>query len=63
MLARGIGRSEDASPSGIGLANTRARLEHLYGGTHRFALRRGREGGTEVAVSLPFRTSRSEGAA
>jgi hypothetical protein len=42
--------------TGIGLANTRARLEHLYGTAHRFELRRAREGGMEVAVSLPFRT-------
>jgi hypothetical protein len=41
--------------SGIGLANTRARLEHLYGGAHRFELTRGGDGGMEVAVSLPFR--------
>jgi len=42
--------------TGIGLANTRARLEHLYGTAHRFELRRAREGGMEVAVSLPYRT-------
>jgi two-component system, LytTR family, sensor kinase len=41
---------------GIGLANTRARLEHLYGAAYRFELRRA-EGGTEVAVSLPFRVA------
>jgi hypothetical protein len=47
----------DVRPSGIGLANTRARLEHLYGAEHHFELRRAREGGMEVAVSLPFRTA------
>jgi two-component system LytT family sensor kinase len=45
----------EARSPGIGLANTRARLQHLYGTAHRFELRRAREGGTEVAVSLPFR--------
>jgi len=50
------GAAADGRSSGIGLANTRARLEHLYGTAHRFELRRAREGGMEVAVSLPYRT-------
>jgi len=55
------GAARDARPSGIGLANTRARLEHLYGPAHRFELRRAREGGMEVSVSLPFRTANHPG--
>ena len=47
------GAAADARSSGIGLANTRARLEHLYGTAQRFELRRAREGGMEVSVSLP----------
>ena len=50
------GAAAEGRSTGIGLANTRARLEHLYGTAHRFELRRAREGGMEVAVSLPFRT-------
>lgn len=44
-----------ASSSGIGLANTRDRLRHLYGGEHRFALDRGDLGGLRVSFDLPFR--------
>ena len=51
------GAATDSRSNGIGLANTRARLEHLYGPAHRFELRRAREGGMDVAVSLPFRTA------
>jgi hypothetical protein len=51
------GPAVDARSSGIGLANTRARLEHLYGPAHRFELRRARDGGMEVSVSLPFRAA------
>jgi len=46
-----------ARSAGIGLANTRARLQHLYGGAHRFELRRRPEGGTEVVVGLPLRVA------
>jgi len=41
--------------TGIGLANTVARLQQLYGEHHRFDIHNREEGGVEVEVVLPFR--------
>ncbi len=49
---------ETAMERGLGLANTRARLEQLYGARHRFRLATRPEGGVEVAVGVPFRAER-----
>ena len=46
--------------SGIGLANTSARLQQLYGENHRLDVRNRPGGGVEVVVVLPFRTSSSQ---
>ena len=40
---------------GIGLANTKARLEELYGSSHRLELGRPDRGGFQVLVAIPFR--------
>ena len=40
---------------GIGLANTRARLEQLYGDRQRFDVRNREGGGCEARLSFPFR--------
>ena len=39
---------------GVGLSNTRARLQELYGSAYRFELRRGQEGGVRVELSIPY---------
>src|SRR5688500_13953398 len=47
-------RSEPAG-EGIGLGNTKARLEHLYGTDHAFSAHDGTEGGFVVDIVIPFR--------
>lgn len=46
-------RLEDSG--GIGLTNTRDRLEHLYGDEQRFELSNGPQGGMVVSIAIPFR--------
>jgi hypothetical protein len=52
----GKGGLEQAAPKGIGLANTRARLQSHYPGRHRFTIRNGPGGGCLVELELPFHT-------
>jgi len=39
---------------GVGLANTRSRLQHLYGSSHRFEFRQPAGGGLSVLVAIPL---------
>lgn len=50
----GVRRASPRRGSGVGLANTRARLHELYGAQHTFTLAGGPQGGTEVVITLPF---------
>lgn len=51
---RGLEQSVPAG-AGIGLANTRARLRHLYGDAHRFDLRARDGGGAIARFEIPLR--------
>ena len=42
---------------GIGLANTRARLQELYGNRYRFEYGNLPGGGASVRISIPFRSA------
>ena len=55
---RGLGKDTGGGrgKAGIGLANTRMRLAHMYGGAHRFALERRAGGGAKATITMPFRT-------
>jgi len=39
---------------GLGLANTRARLQQMYGAAHRFEMADAPEGGLQVTLEMPF---------
>jgi hypothetical protein len=41
---------------GLGLANTQARLEHLYGGHYRLDMANAPLGGLTVILEIPFKT-------
>jgi len=52
----------DPARTGIGLANTRARLEKLYGDDQRLEFSNGPERGLRVAITIPFHEARHQDA-
>jgi signal transduction histidine kinase len=55
--------TEMAARGGVGLANSQARLEQLYGPAHRFELRNRTHGGLEITLALPLRAHERPAAA
>ena len=51
---------DPTASSGIGLANTRERLERLYHAAHRFEVRSAPGEGTVAVIELPFHTESSD---
>lgn len=52
---RATGNLLEPVREGVGLNNTRSRLERLYGGDHHIAFRHAPEGGFEVTIRIPMR--------
>lgn len=50
----GAGLPEPGIKKGVGLANTEARLQQLYGSDHTFEMLRAPEGGLLVRIAIPF---------
>lgn len=48
---------KNKSKKGIGLSNLRKRLQHLFGDTYQFEMRKNPNGETEVIVSIPYHDS------
>jgi two-component system LytT family sensor kinase len=44
---------------GVGLSNTRSRLQHLYGAAHRFEFRQPPGGGLQVVMVIPLQEAES----
>jgi two-component system LytT family sensor kinase len=50
----GLGPEAALRRQGVGLSNTRARLDQIYGTDHRFALEKAPTGGLLVRIEIPF---------
>jgi signal transduction histidine kinase len=56
----GLGLRPGPLEEGVGLGNTRRRLQHLYGAEQRLEVGPGPEGGTVVTITVPFREAMPE---
>jgi signal transduction histidine kinase len=54
----GLPAEETVAAKGIGLANTRARLDKMYGNAHRLELTNGPDGGLQIGITIPYKESR-----
>jgi hypothetical protein len=48
------GRNASNNGQGVGLANVRGRLKHLYGANHKFELNNNSAGGLTAVIEIPF---------
>ena len=56
-----LGRDGRPAREGIGIANTRERLDHIYGTAGSLTLRNGPDGGAEAIVIVPFVADHANG--
>jgi two-component system, LytTR family, sensor kinase len=54
-------KTEEVFARGIGLSNTRERLNQLYGSAHRFHIVTGTGAGFKVVIAIPFRNGATNG--
>jgi len=59
----GVAKEGTIPARGMGIANTRARLDQIYGAAHRFEIRNDPQGGARVQLVIPFRTDDEAGLA
>ena len=55
VLDDGLGIQQGAKAAGIGLENTRQRLQQLYGAAHGFVVESPPDGGVGVSIRVPFK--------
>jgi sensor histidine kinase YesM len=56
----GPGFPSSVRQEGIGLTNTRARLDELYGPRHQFECGRSSQGGASIRITIPYHHERSD---
>ncbi|MEO7041550.1 MAG: histidine kinase [Gemmatimonadaceae bacterium] len=51
---------QSTATGGVGLTNTQARLQQIYGPLHEFVLGNAADGGVEVTIAIPFQLANNE---